>query len=127
VGALKTRLEEAVKLAPQRNSWGSIMKFLSSEKIEEFGREISVDPSTIITIALHVVEDVQKSKWVKAETINPDSISISEEQEEILQYITGAIICKLRLRYTHQKKFHLVDELEGLIDCENEKSTDLYI
>jgi hypothetical protein len=122
LGALNTLLEEAVKLAPQRNSWGSVLKFLSSEKIEEFGKEINVNPSTVITIALHVVEEVQRSHWLREDTcMDPSSIAITEEQEEILQYITGAILRKLRLRYNRQRNMNLVDELEGLIDNENEK------
>lgn len=46
-------------------------------------------------------------------------MEITEDQAEVIQYIIGAILFKLKKRYTRQKKFNKLDELEGLVDSEN--------
>ena len=112
---------DVVGTAGRRHSWPQLHKFLTSSDLKDYAQSINVSSSTIVTITLQVIERSHQKKWTGAQSVSSATdIDINDAQAEILQYIAGAILHKLRIRYKSQKKFGLLDELEGLVEQENE-------
>lgn len=115
--AIQDFLKNVTDIARQKNSWGQVNDFLKSSELTDFCKSINVSRTTVVTVTLNVVEELQKKKWLREESAkDPSSIEISTDQEEVIQYITGAILFKLKKRYTRQKKTRSLEELDVLID-----------
>lgn len=104
--------------------WPAVHKFLTSEKVKEFCTEIQIHKSVILQIALQFCEDiVNEPGQASSNTVGCERVT--EDQTEVLEYIGGAILCKLRKRYERHGRMAAVDVVNSLINPNNDTKPSL--
>lgn len=93
--------------------WPALYEFLLSAQFEDISKDAGVQKAALNLIALQFCEEtLQQTKLSAA----PTETEVNAVQADILQYIAGAILHKLRLRYQRMGHQENLDMLGSLID-----------
>ncbi|ELU09190.1 hypothetical protein CAPTEDRAFT_202804 [Capitella teleta] len=92
--------------------WAQVHCFLTSQKIQD----ISV---AVLQVTLQFCEDiVTRPANFALPSKDANTETVTDHQSEIIMYITGAILHKLKKRYARSNRSDDLDVIEGLISHE---------
>ncbi|ELT98917.1 hypothetical protein CAPTEDRAFT_187163, partial [Capitella teleta] len=102
--------------------WAQVHCFLTSQKIQDMCRELNINSAAVLQVALQFCEDiVTRPANFALPSKDTNTETVTDHQSEIIMYITGAILHKLKKRYARSGRSDDLDVIEGLISHEKKK------
>lgn len=91
--------------------WPQFHQFLASGGVLKFAEKVGASDAAVNLLLLQYCEETLAPAKASHHT---SPTPVTDPQADILQYIAGALLCKLRKRYLRQNRTLLLEELNGL-------------